>query len=166
LQEGKRLGVGTMGLFAPLPFLGGALGGVLGGILNDVLIRKLGSRRWARSLVAFTGKSVAAALVIASMQVEDGRLTMVVLLAARVFSDWSLPTQWGAVTDMGGRAAATLFGVVNTVGVFGGFVAGPVFGYLKQQYDWDGLFYGVAVMCVVAAVSWLFIDCTRRLVGD
>ena len=166
LQEGKRLDVSTMGLFAPLPFLGGALGGVLGGILNDVLIRKLGSRRWARSLVAFTGKSVAAALVIASMQVDDGRLTMVVLLAARVFSDWSLPTQWAAVTDMGGRAAATLFGVVNTVGVFGGFVAGPVFGYLKQQYDWDGLFYGVAAMCAVAAMSWLFIDCTRRLVGD
>jgi ACS family glucarate transporter-like MFS transporter len=166
LQEGKRLDVGTMGLFAPLPFLGGALGGVLGGILNDVLIRKLGSRRWARSLVAFTGKSVAAALVIASMQVDDGRLTMVVLLAARAFSDWSLPTQWAAVTDMGGRAAATLFGVVNTVGVLGGFVAGPVFGYLKQHYEWDGLLYGVAVMCVVAAVSWLFIDCTRRLVGD
>ena len=59
-------------------------------------------------------------------------MAMVVLMAARVFSDWSLPTQWAAVTDMGGRAAATLFGIVNTVGIVGGFVAGPVFGYLKQ----------------------------------
>ena len=24
----------------------------------------------------------------------------------------------------------------------------------------------VAVLCVVAAVTWLFIDCTRRLVDD
>jgi sugar phosphate permease len=67
---------------------------------------------------------------------------------------------------MGGRAAATLFGVVNMVGIIGGFVAGPVFGYLRQQYGWEGLFYGVAAMCLIAALSWLFIDCTQRLVSD
>jgi sugar phosphate permease len=166
LQDGKGLAVGTMGLFAPLPLIGGAVGSVVGGVLNDVLIRQIGSRRWARSVVAFTGKFVAAALVIVSMQVADGRLTMVVLLGARVFSDWSLPTQWAAVTDMGGKAAATLFGVVNMVGIFGGVVAGPLFGLLKEQYGWDGMFFGVAAMCAVSAMCWLFIDCTRRLMGD
>ncbi len=166
LTQGKGFDNKTMGLFAPLPLLGGAIGGILGGVLNDQLIYSLGSRRWARSLVAFTGKLVAGGLVLASMQADDGRWTMAVLLAARVFSDWSLPTQWAAVTDMGGRAGATLFGVVNTVGVAGGVVAGPVFGYLKLHYDWDGVFYGVAALCVLAAVAWLFIDCTRRVVRD
>jgi sugar phosphate permease len=73
---------------------------------------------------------------------------------------------WGTITDMGGRASATLFGLVNTAGALGGFLAGPVLGYLKQEYGWDGLFYGVAFMCLVAAVTWLFSDCTRRLVTD
>ena len=91
---------------------------------------------------------------------------MLILVAARVFSDWSMPTQWAAVTDMGGRAAATVFAIVNTAGAVGGFVAGPVFGYLKQQYGWEGLFHGVAVMCVAAALCWLFIDCTQRLAED
>jgi sugar phosphate permease len=166
LQEGRGFDDEMMGLFAPLPLLGGAVGGIIGGVLNDLLIRRFGNRRWARSGVAFTGKFVAAGLVVLSIQIADGRLTIMVLVAARVFSDWSLPTQWAAVTDMGGRAAATVFGVVNTVGALGGFVAGPVFGYLKQQYGWDGQLYGVAVLCVVAAVTWLFLDCTRRLVGD
>jgi MFS transporter, ACS family, glucarate transporter len=166
LMEGRDFDNEAMGAYAPLPLLGGALGGIVGGVLNDWLIRRLGNRRWARSLVAFTGKFVAAGLVLLSIQADDGRLTMLILVAARVFSDWSLPTQWAAVTDMGGRSAATVFGVVNTVGALGGFVAGPAFGFLKQQYGWDGLFFGVAAMCFVAAVSWLFIDCTRRLVGD
>lgn len=166
LKEGRGFDDKTMGLFAPLPLLGGAAGGILGGVLNDLLIRSLGNRRWARSSVAFTGKFVAALLVVWSIQLADGRMTMLVLVAARVFSDWSLPTQWAAVTDMGGRDAATLFGIVNTVGIAGGFVAGPVFGYLKQQYQWEGLFYGVAAMCVLAAVTWLFIDCTKKLVSD
>jgi sugar phosphate permease len=166
LKEGRNFDDTMMGLFAPLPFVGGAIGGVLGGVLNDVLIRQLGSRRWARSLVAFTGKLVAAGLVLVSVQMDDGRLTMAVLLGARVFSDWSLPTQWAAVTDMGGRAAATVFGIVNTVGIAGGFVAGPAFGYVKEAYGWDGLFYTVAGMCAFAAATWLLIDCTKRLVRD
>ena len=170
LREGREAGQGldvtTMGMFAPLPLLGGAAGGILGGFLNDYFIRRTGNRRWSRSLVAFTGKFTAAGLVILSIQVADVRVTMAILVAARVFSDWSLPTQWAAITDVGGRAAATVFGVVNTVGAFGGFVAGPIFGYLKQEYGWYGLFYGVAGMCVFAALTWLFIDCTRRLVND
>lgn len=166
LREGKHLDNTMMGLFAPLPLLGGAVGGIFGGVLNDALIRGWGNRRWARSTVAFTGKGTAALLVLASLTVEDGRLAMVVLLLARVFSDWSLPTQWGTITDMGGRAAGTLFGLVNMVGVIGGVTAGPIFGVLKESYGWDGQFFGVAAMCALAATSWLFIDCTRRLVSD
>jgi len=166
LVEGKGIAVTQMGLFAPFPFIGGAIGGVIGGLLNDYLIRRTGNRRWTRSGVAFTGKLIGAAMVLLSMQMEDGRVVMAVLVAARVFSDWSLPTQWAAVTDMGGRAAATVFGIVNTAGALGGFVAGPIFGYLKQEYGFDGLFYGVAGMCVLAAFTWLGIDCTKRVVSD
>ncbi len=166
LTEGKGLDDRAMGLFTPLPLLGGAAGGILGGVLNDYLLRRTGNRRWARSGIAFTGKFVAAGLVVASVQMTDGRLAMVVLLAARCFGDWSLPTQWGTITDVSGRASGTVFGLVNAVGAAGGFVAGPVLGYLKQQHGWEGLFLGVAGMCLLAALSWLFIDCTRRLVAD
>jgi MFS family permease len=163
---GKNIGMATMGLFVPFPLIGGAIGGVLGGFLNDYLIRRTGNHRWSRTGVAFTGKIIGAVMVLVAMQMEDGRMVMAMLVAARVFSDWSLPTQWAAVTDMGGRAAATVFGIVNTVGALGGFAAGPIFGYLKQEYGYDGIFYGVAAMCILAAVTWLGIDCTKRLVSD
>lgn len=166
LMEGRGLAATEMGLFTPLPLIGGAVGGIVGGVLNDVLLRAWGNRRWARSVVAFTGKLLAAILVLVSVQMGDGRLAMVVLLAAKFFGDWSLPTQWGAITDMAGRASGTFFGLVNTVGALGGFVAGPILGYLKQCHGWEGLFAGVAIMCLVAALTWLFIDCRRKLVAD
>jgi sugar phosphate permease len=166
LVDGRGLSIAQMGLFTALPLLGGAVGGVLGGLLNDVLLRKTGNRRWTRSGVAFTGKTVAAGLIVLSVQAEDGRLAMVVLLAARVFGDWSLTTMWAALTEMGGRATATVFGLVNMVGAVGGFVAGPVLGSLKHHHGWEGLFLGAAVMCLVSALCWLFIDCTRQLVAD
>jgi sugar phosphate permease len=166
LVEGRGLNTTEMGLFTPLPLLGGALGGVIGGLLNDWLLRRTGNRRWSRSGVALTGKLVAAGLVVLSLRLTDGRLAMVVLLTARVFGDWSLPTQWGAITDMGGRGAGTLFGLVNMVGAAGGFVAGPVLGYLKEQHGWEGVFLCVAAMCLVSALTWLLIDCTRQVVAE
>jgi sugar phosphate permease len=164
LVEGKRLSEGTMGWFAPLPLLGGAAGGVVGGVLNDALLRRARNPRWVRSGVALTGKLLAATLIVASLAVADGRWVMMLLLACKFFGDWSLSTQWGAITDMGGKGAGTVFGVVNTVGSLGGFVAGPILGHLKQYHGWEGLFLGVAAAYLAAALSWLFIDCTRRLV--
>ena len=164
LVEGKGLTPGLMGWCAPLPLLGGAHGGMLGGVLNDVLIRRTGKPRWVRSGVAFSGKLMAAVLLVTSLAVADGRLVMVLLLGCKFFGDWSLPTQWGTITDMAGKGAGTVFGVVNTVGSLGGFAAGPVLGYLKQEYGWEGLFLGVGVAYLAAALTWLFIDCTQRLV--
>ncbi|MCS7045463.1 MAG: MFS transporter [Gemmataceae bacterium] len=166
LRVGRSLDPVTMGFFAPLPLIGGAVGAIIGGVLNDILIRAGVGRRWARSLVGLTGKALAGVLVGLSVFVPDGRLAMVVLLTARLFSDWSLPTQWGAITDMGGRAAATLFALVNTIGAVGGFAAGPILGWLRQNYDWTGLFFGTAAMCLAAGLTWLFIDCTKKVLDD
>jgi ACS family glucarate transporter-like MFS transporter len=163
LVEGKGLTSLEMGLFAGLPLWGGALGGAAGGALNDLAIRVTGSRRLGRSLVAFTGKALAAAIVLASLTVADGRAVMLVLFACKFFGDWSLPTQWGAVTDVGGRAAGTLFGVVNTAGSVAGFVANPILGWLKQVHGWDGQFLAVAAAYALAAACWLLIDSERRL---
>jgi sugar phosphate permease len=166
LVEGKGLSAVEMGLFAGLPLWGGALGGAVGGVLNDALIRWTGSRRWGRAVVAFTGKMLAAVLITASLLVADGRWVMVVLLACKFFTDWSLATAWGAITDVGGAAAATVFGVVNTAGSLAAFAAGPVMGYLKQEHGWDVLFGAVAGAYVLAALCWLFIDSSQRLVAD
>jgi ACS family glucarate transporter-like MFS transporter len=163
--EGKKLSTREMGWFAPLPLLGGAVGGVVGGMLNDLLLRRNRHRRWSRSGVALIGKALAAVLIVTSLAVPDGRWVMVLLLACKFFGDWSLPTLWGTITDMAGKGAGTVFGVVNTVGSIGGFVAGPVLGYLKQVYGWEGLFLGVGAAYLISALAWLFIDCTRRLEG-
>jgi MFS transporter, ACS family, glucarate transporter len=164
LVEGKRMGSTDMGLFAGLPLWGGAFGGALGGVLNDVFIRATGSRRLGRAGVALTGKLLAALLIAVSVTVADGRLVMLVLLACKFFGDWSLASQWGAITDVAGPAAGTVFGAVNTAGSVAAFAAGPIMGYLKQQLGWETLFLTVAGTYALAACCWLLIDSDRRLI--
>lgn len=166
LVEAKGLRMDEMGVFSSLPLLGGAVGGFCGGLLNDVLMRATGSRRLARSAVGSAGKLLAGVLITLSVLVADGRLAMLVLLACKFFADWSQPTLWGTMTDISGRAAGTVFGLVNMVGNFGAILAGLAMGHIIQEHGWDTLFFTVAVLYLVCAVLWLFIDCTRRLVVE
>ena len=91
---------------------------------------------------------------------------MMVLLACKFFGDWSLSTQSGAITDVAGRSAGTVFGIVNTAGSLAAFAAGPIMGWLKQDYGWDTLFLTVAGVYVVAASCWLLIDSSRKLTRE
>jgi sugar phosphate permease len=158
LEEDKGLSKGAMGVFASLPLAAGALGGMAGGMLNDLLIRRTGKLRLARAAVGFSGKMTAAVLIAASLSVESGRWMMVVVAAAKFFTDWSLPTLWGAVTDIGGRASGRVFGMVNTVGSLGGFLAGPLIGSVKQNYGWSAVFWLIAAVYVASALCWLGIN--------
>lgn len=166
LMGEKGFTVAQMGMFAPLPIIGGAIGGMCGGFLNDAMIRVIGNRRVARSLVAATGKSLAAGLIVASLFVEDGRLVMIVLFCCKFFSDMSQPTWWGTVTDIGGRAAGSVFGLVNTVGGWGAIVAGPAMGYVLGDFGWTVLFLFVGGIYLVTAIFWCFVNCTRKVVAE
>lgn len=164
LLEEKGFTTAQMGLFAGLPIWGGALGGMCGGVLNDVLIRKLGNRRLARSLVASGGKTIAAVLIAASLLVQDGRTVMAVLFFCKFFSDWSQPTWWGTVTDIGGPAAGRVFGMVNMVSSLGATLAGPLMGIVLFRYGWSPLFLFVGGVYLLTALFWGFVNCTRKLV--
>ncbi len=136
---------------------------MVGGVLNDALVRRAG-RRVARRVVGLTGKCVAAVLIVVSIGVEDGRWAMVVVAVAKFFTDWSQPTVWGTVTDIGGRVAGSVFGAVNMSGSIGAFAAGPILGAIKQYSGWSTLFWTIAGVYVVSGLCWLAIDPTRRLV--
>ena len=72
----------------------------------------------------------------------------------------------GAVTDISGRAAATVFGTVNMVGSLGGVASNPTFGYVKQHYGWSTVFWLLAAVYVISAVCWFWVHTTRPLVVD
>jgi nitrate/nitrite transporter NarK len=105
-------------------------------------------------------------LLLASLGAGSGGLLVAVLLASKFFTDWTVPLVWGTITDISGRAAATVFGVVNAAGAVAGALAGPSMTAIQAAFGWEGLFVCVAGVYVVSATAWLFIDCTRRLVDE
>ncbi|MXZ34962.1 MAG: MFS transporter [Acidobacteria bacterium] len=162
LSEAKGFDPVQMGIFASLPLWGGAAGGAFAGVLNDRLIRLRG-RKFARKAVGLTGKVLASILVLISLDLEDGRLIMVLLAGAKFLTDWSQPTVWGTITDIAGPVSGRIFGAVNMAGSLGAFVAGPVLGWIKQRLGWSILFQTIAGAYVFAGLCWLAIDATRKV---
>jgi ACS family glucarate transporter-like MFS transporter/ACS family D-galactonate transporter-like MFS transporter len=156
-----------MGIYSALPLLGGAIGGLAGGILNDYFIARTRNRRWSRVGVAFAGKGVAAALMVAALLAYDRPYVFcAALFFVKFFSDWSLTTSLGVVTDIGGRATASVFAFNNSVAGIGFITAPIVFGAIADKYDWRLVFVTVAATYALCALSWLLIDCTIPVASE
>lgn len=165
LWEIHKLEFAEMGIYSSLPLLGGAIAGVVGGLLNDLCISWTGNRRWSRSGVAACGKGLAAiVLLVALIWYDSPYVFCGLLFVVKFFGDWSLTTSWGVVTDIGGRATASVFAFNNAVAGIGLIAAPAVFGYLSEYYGWPVVFVSVAVAYGLCALSWLAIDCTVPMV--
>lgn len=164
LWEVHRLDDKERGVLSALPLLGGAAAGVLGGLLNDWFIRRTGNRRWSRSGVAMAGKGMAALLLFIGLAWYDRPYVFCAfLLFVKLFGDWSLATTWGVVTDIGGRATATVFAFNNAVAGVALVGAPAMFGYLAKEYGWYSVFVTVGVTYALCALSWLAINCSIPL---
>ncbi len=165
LWEVHQLKFAEMGIYSSLPLLGGALAGFVAGALNDWLISLTGNRRWVRSGVAACGKGLAAVLLLLALLWYDQPCVFCgMLFFVKLFGDWSLTASWAVVTDIGGRASASVFAFNNTVAGVALFAAPAIFGLVAEHYGWPLVFVTVAAAYVLCALSWLVIDCTKPLV--
>jgi sugar phosphate permease len=167
LWEVHRLKFEAMGVYSSLPLLGGAIAGLIGGVLNDRCIALTGNRRWSRSGIALVGKGLAAVLLVTALAWYDNPYVFCwFLFAVKFFGDWSLTTSWGVVTDIGGRATASVFAFNNTVAGLGLLTAPIISGFVAQHWGWPVVFVTVAVAYVLCALTWLGIDCTQPLLDE
>ncbi|NQV23668.1 MAG: hypothetical protein HQ518_04795, partial [Rhodopirellula sp.] len=150
-----------------LPLLGGACGGAVGGWLNDLMIRRTGNLRWSRTTIGMAGKGMAATLLAISLIWYDDPYTFCsFLFFVKFFSDWSLTTTWGAVTDIGGRSTATVFAFNNSVASIGAILAPAMYGAVADQFSWYAVFLTGASAYVLCALSWLLIDCRIPVIAE
>jgi ACS family glucarate transporter-like MFS transporter len=167
LYEVHDLEFKEMGIYSALPLLGGACGGACGGWLNDFMIRRMGDRRKARTAVGIAGKGMAAGLLLTSLIWYDNPYRFcTVLFFVKFFSDWSLTTTWGVVTDIGGRSTATVFAWNNAIATSGAILAPVIYGRIADLASWKWVFITGAAAYTLCALSWLKVDCTIPVIDE
>ena len=168
LFEVYALAFKEMGLYSALPLLGGAFGGAVGGWLNDFFVTRTGNRRWTRTGVALVGKGLAAViLLLALLTAYDNPYAFCgMLFFVKFFGDWSLTTSWATLSDIGGKASASVFAFNNSVAGIGAMLAPIVYGWVAEYYDWRIVFFIACLAYALCALSWLLVNCTIPLIRE
>ena len=120
-----------------------------------------------RIVVGMAGKWLAALILATALFWYDDPYTFCsFLFFVKFFSDWSLTTTWGAVTDIGGRSTATVFAFNNSVASIGAILAPTMYGAVADHFSWHAVFLTGAAAYVLCALSWLLIDCRIPVIDE
>jgi len=145
-----------VGLFASLPLLAGVVGDTVGGLATDWLLRRTGSAKLGRRVVAIVGLLGCAVFIVPAAITEDGYTAVYCLTASMFFLECTIGPSWAVPMDTGGKYSGTVSGMMNMAGNFGGAISPIVFGVLAQYGSWQAPFIVAAALLVAGAAVWAF----------
>lgn len=166
LAHARGLARAQLGLFAGLPLMLSVVADLTGGLTTDRLTRRYGLRI-GRQSVGFSGYALAAVILLASTVVAHPQGSAALLAIAAALSMFTLAPSWAVCIEMGGAGAGSLAAVMNTAGQVGGILSPLVLSYLVDQFqNWNLPIYVLVALYAIAALCWLIIDPSRRLVPE
>ena len=165
LQKVRGLDLKTSAFYSMLPFLAMLVGCLLGGILNDRLTAWKGPRVGRCFLAAFA-IALTGVFISLGSQVNSARLASIVLAGGAGALYLAQSSFWSLTADIAGASSGTVSGVMNTGNQIGAAITASLTPWIAQRYSWTASFLIAATLCIVGAVSWLFIDPRNTLTEE
>ena len=149
-----------------VPFIMSMVGNIAGGHLTDRLTHRYGIKV-GRKALGSTSLAVSAVCMFLAAFIPGKMAVFVFLSLCFGIFDLMLPSAWALCIDLGKHHAGTVSGAMNTAGNIGGFCCGILFGELVQQSgNYNLPLYMIAVMLIISAVLFFFINPEKPIVGE
>ena len=143
--------------YSVLPFAAMAAGSFLGGWISDRITRTYG-KRVGRCFCASAATLLASAFVGVGTHVRDARVASVVLAGGAGALYLSQSAFWSVSSDIGGRSAGSVSGLMNMGGQFGGATTASLTPFLAKHFGWEMSFWAAAGLCLLSAGAWLMVN--------
>ena len=162
LAKVRGLDLKASAFYTMLPFLAMLVCCLLGGIINDRLTRSMGARV-GRCGVAAVAIAVAGIFIALGSQVESARLASVVLAGGAGALYLSQSSFWSVTADIAGESSGSVSGFMNMGNQIGAAITASLTPWIAARFGWTASFLVAAALCMVGALSWLFVDPARQL---
>ncbi len=164
LLRARGFDLSRVGWFAALPLLSIAGGVFLGGWASDRLVERLGPRRGRRA-AGLVGFPLAAVAAVTAVLTPSPGLSAWLFAAAAGLAALGVAPAWAVCVEVGGAHSGVVSGAMNMFGNLGGALSPLVIGFSLERFgSWQAPLLSVAALYVVAAILWLAIDPSRRIV--
>ncbi len=165
LAKVRGLDLKASAFYTMLPFLAMLVCCLVGGTLNDWLTKRFGPRVGRCGVAAFA--LIAAGIFIAfGSQVESTRLASIVLAGGAGALYLSQSSFWSVTADIGGASSGSVSGVMNMGNQIGAALTASLTPWIALRFGWTTSFLVASALCVVGAISWLFVDPSRKLTAS
>jgi len=164
LRDSRGMTLAAMGVYASLPLFAGTLGDLAGGWFSDHVLRKTGNVNFSRRWVAIAGFVLSGAATVPAVLAADPQTSVAFYCLAFFGLEWTVGISWAIPLDIGGDYAGSVSAVMNTLGNVGGALSATVVTYLVRGYGWNAPFFITVGLCFMAAVLFLKIDASKRIV--
>jgi len=156
----------SLAIYAGLPLLFAVPADLLGGVTTDWLARRFGLRI-GRALVGGVAYAVAAVSIFLATQMANPHAAGVLLAVAGGASMFALAASWASCIEIGESHSGFVSATMNTVGQVGAMLSPVVLAWLVERSGeagrWGLPLQIIGALYLAAALSWLFIDPSRRL---
>ena len=150
-------------LAAGAPLFFGGIACLLGGFGTDRLVQVLG-RRWGRTLQGLCAYALGGLFFLLALLTREPWLAVPSLCIASFLKDFAMAASWSTCIDIGHRYSGTVAGFMNMIGNLGTVVSPPIVALLASRNDWGWALGYSAIMFLIAAVGWAFINPRRVIV--
>ncbi|HET7251989.1 MAG TPA: MFS transporter [Gemmatimonadales bacterium] len=160
LVQERRMGVLESGALAALPAAAAGAAAGAGGWLADRLRARFGDRRGMR-VVPLVALPTSAVFLYLTVRAASPYWAVAALCFGFACVEVTEGSYWGATMRRAPDDTMAATGLLNTGGNLGGVVATPIIAALSSTYSWTVVFATGAVLALVAAGLWFWIDTGR-----
>ena len=165
LAEVRGLNLKSSAVYAMLPMVAMAIFCLVGGKLSDALTKAYGPRagRCVLASLAFVGAGI---FVATGALAESARVASLILACGAGTLYLSQSSFWSVTADLAGHSSGSVSGLMNMGAQIGGAVTAQLTPWIAKDFGWTASFLVAAGLCMLGAVTWLFVDPRRRLADE
>ena len=151
LKRERGFSLADIGMYAWIPFVGGAIGGMVGGRVSDVLIARGVSAAKARSRVLYISAAIAPLGMLTSRVHSAATAIFLISIMAFVSFSWFINTA-AIIPDLfSEKVVGSVLGFMGTAGTLGGVLFSTLIGFLLTHYSYTPVFILAGTMHIFAS---------------